>query len=145
MHNLQQSGYHQVELEHESQYIATFSSHRGLFQFKRLVQGASSAFEEYQNKIGQLFRNQQRRANISDDILIGGIDEAVHDRNLKKCLDILADHNLTLKESKCEFSKREIEFYGFKISADGINPTQSKIEAVLQNRKIRMKYRVFLD
>ena len=107
-------GYHQIELDPDSRYITTFSSHRGLYRYTRLVQGTNSAFEEYQHIIGQLFKNTNRIRNISDDILIGGLDYQDHDKNLAQCLKITEDNNLTIKLEKCEFSKSEIEFYGFK-------------------------------
>lgn len=78
-------GYHQIELHPESRPITTFSSHKGLFRFKRLVQGANAAFEEYQHEVGQLFVNEKYIENISDDILIGGIDTKHHDENLRRC------------------------------------------------------------
>ena len=110
--------------------VQNFSTHSGLFRYTRLVQGATSAFEEYQHSISQLFRNTQRTKNISDDILVGGIDQADHDKNLAKCFEILSNNNLTANVKKCVFSVEEVTFFGFKISKDGIRPSESKVEAV---------------
>ena len=52
-------GYHQIELEDESRDITTFSTHVGLFRYKRLVQGVSSALEEFQYHIGNLFQGKK--------------------------------------------------------------------------------------
>ena len=41
-------GFHQVELETESRRITAFITHRGLFQYKRLMFGITSAPEKYQ-------------------------------------------------------------------------------------------------
>ena len=71
-------GYHQIELNPESRYITTFSTHLGLYHYKRLLQGANSAMEEYQHAIGDLFKNENRISNICDDILVGGRDEKEH-------------------------------------------------------------------
>ena len=124
-------GYHQIELHPGSRPITTFSSHKGLFQYKRLVQGANAAFEEYQHEIGQLFVNEKHIENISDDILIGGIDTQHHDENLRRCFQILKENGLTIKLEKCLFRKTEISFFGFKISADGIKPMDDKIDAIM--------------
>ena len=62
-------GYHQIELHPESRPITTFYSHKGLFRYKRLVQGANAAFEEYQHEIGQLFVNEKHIEKISGEIL----------------------------------------------------------------------------
>ena len=45
------SGYHQLELVHSSRYIITFSTHAGLFRYKRLNFGISSASEIFQEVV----------------------------------------------------------------------------------------------
>ena len=94
-------GYHQIDLHPESRPITTFSSHKRLFRYKRLVQGANAAFEEYQHEIGQLFVNEKHIEDISDDILIGSIHTQHHDENLRHCFQILKETGLTIKLEKC--------------------------------------------
>ena len=103
--------------------ISVFTVLLYIFRYKRLVQGANSAFEEYQRCIGNLFSQEDLIANICDDILIAGKTEEEHDKNLRKCLTILRDNNLTLNEKKCVWKQPEINFYGHNISAQGIKPT----------------------
>ena len=123
--------YHKIELHPESRPITTFSLHKGLFHYKRLVQGANAAFEEYQHKIGQLFINEKHIANISDDILIGGIDTQHHDENLRSCFQTLKENGITINLKKCLFRKTEISSFGFKISSDGLKPMDDKIDAIM--------------
>ena len=123
-------GYHQLELNPESRNITTFITHTGLFRYKRLVQGASSALEEYQHVISSLFKNEKRISNICDDILIGGRDEKEHEENVNKCLDILNKNNLTVNEKKCEWGAKEVTYFGHTLSGDGIRATRSKVETV---------------
>ena len=40
-------GFHQVELDTESRQITTFITHKGLFRYKRLMFGITSAPEKY--------------------------------------------------------------------------------------------------
>ena len=124
-------GYHQIDLHPESRPITTFSSHKRLFRYKPLVQGANAAFEEYQLEIGQLFVNEKHIEDISHNILIGGIHTQHHDENLRHCFQILKENGLTIKLEKCLFRKTEISFFGFKISADGIKPMDDKIDAIM--------------
>ena len=44
-------GYHQLELGRESRQITTFVTHKGLYRYKRLLFGVSSASELYQHEI----------------------------------------------------------------------------------------------
>ena len=123
-------GYHQISLHPESRKLTTFITHAGVFQYKRLVQGANTALEEYQRAIRNLFIQEELIANISDDILIAGRTEQEHDSNLRKCLNILKENNLTINEKKCVWKVPEIIFFGICISAQGIQPTTSKVAAV---------------
>ncbi len=44
-------GYHQIELHPDSRDITSFPTHKGLFRYKRLIYGISSAFESFQKQI----------------------------------------------------------------------------------------------
>ena len=123
-------GYHLIELHPDSRPITTFSTHAGLFRYTRLVQGVSSALEEYQRVIGHLFKDHSRISNLVDDILIGGRNQQEHDENLDKCFKILKENNLTVNSEKCLISVPEVEFFGLKISAKGLSPTLDKIESI---------------
>ena len=39
---------------------------------------------------------------------------------------------IALNLPKCKFDQPEIEFFGIKFSAEGMSPTQEKVEALLQ-------------
>ena len=123
-------GYHQISLSEESRELTTFITHEGIFRYKRLVQGANSALEEYQKAISTLFNHEPLIANICDDILVGGRNIKEHDENVRKCLQILSNNNLTVNEDKCLWQVPEVTFFGHKISADGIKPTTNKIDAI---------------
>ena len=106
------SGYHQLVLNEGSRYLTTFSIHIGLFNYKRLNFGISSASELFQNVIAQVFDGIYGVMNISDDIIVSGKSQAEHDNYLKKVFASLSKYVLTLNKSKCEFNKNKIEFYG---------------------------------
>ena len=123
-------GYHQLELEPESRYITTFSTHIGLRRYKRLNFGVSSASEIFQNTIRQAIDGIPGVKNISDDILVHGKTAADHRRSLRAILQRLRDCNLTLNKEKCEFNKPSIIFYGHKFSAAGMSPDPEKVSAI---------------
>ena len=66
------SGYHQLVLAEESRYITTFSTHDGLWRYKRLNFGISSASEVFQNVIANVIDGIDGALNMSDDIFIFG-------------------------------------------------------------------------
>jgi hypothetical protein len=124
------SGYHQLELEEESRYITTFSTHVGLFRYKRLNFGVSSASEIFQETIRQVLQDIPHVKNIVDDIIIYGKTQVQHDRALEATFERLQEHGLTLNDSKCEYNKPEVEFYGMVFSGKGISPDPKKIQAI---------------
>lgn len=74
------SRYHQIELEESSREITTFVTYKGLYRYKRLMFGISSAPEKYQQVISQVFHDCEGVQNISDDIVIHGRDKAEHEK-----------------------------------------------------------------
>ena len=49
---------------------------------------------------------------------------------MNQVLDILDRANLTVKKTKCQFVKRDLQFLGHTLSQGKINPQQAKIKAV---------------
>ena len=99
--------YHQLELEENSRYITTFTTHEGLFRYKRLNYGTNAAAEIFQFTLQQQLRGLHGVRNIADDIIVYGKTREDHDANLEKCLQRLSDKGLRLNQSKCTFLKEE--------------------------------------
>ena len=70
-----------------------------------------------------------------DDILITGTTEAKHDKNLEEVLKRLQDHGVRLKQEKCSFYQKSVEYLGHCISADGVHTTKEKTQAILDARE----------
>lgn len=132
------SGYHQLMLAEESRYITTFSTHDGLWRYKRLNFGISSASEVFQNVVENVIEGIDGSFNMSDDIFVfgkGKTDEeayAEHDKSLDQVLKRLDENGLTANLAKCEFRKPKMEFYGMMFSKNGIEPDPKKVEALLE-------------
>ena len=54
-----QSGYHKVPLHKDSRNITTFSTHKGLFQYKRFSFGINAAAENFQDVIATAIGDNQ--------------------------------------------------------------------------------------
>ncbi len=66
-----------------------------------------------------------------DDVVIHGPTPECHDECLSRVFAALAKHKLTLNAEKCVFSAPIIEYVGFRLSADGVTPLQSNVDAIL--------------
>lgn len=125
------SAYFQIELEPESRGITTFATHVGLFRFKRLVMGVSSASEVFQHKVGTALAGIEGVVNISDNIVVHGGDKETHDERLHSVLKRLREVGLTLNSKKCQIGLSELDFFGYLISEKGIGPSEARVKAVL--------------
>ena len=65
-------GFFQLELDEESRYITTFSTHAGLARFCRLNLGTSSATEIFHEELRKKLNNDKGALNIHDDIIVYG-------------------------------------------------------------------------
>ena len=140
-------GYNQLELDESSRYITTFSSHIGLWQYKRLSFGINSAAEVFQNAIREALNGIEGVINISDDILIYGRTQQEHDRNLRMCFERLREKGLTLNSTKCVFNKSSLDFFGFTFTKDGMKVDDKKVSGVmnLQIQLIRRRFAVYWE
>lgn len=75
-------GYHQLELTPESREITTFAVHNGVYRYKRLIFGVSSASEQYQHEIANALAGIEGVENISDDVIGHAPDHETHDKRL---------------------------------------------------------------
>ncbi len=117
------AAYHQLELDEQSRYITTFTTHKGLFQYKRLNFGTSSASEIFQSTIQSAFNGISGCRNISDDLIIFGKTQIEHDQTLRTVLQVAKERNF-------EFDERQLEFFGYVFSRERISPSPSKVRAI---------------
>ena len=66
-----------------------------------------------------------------DDILIYSQSEWEHEYHLRIVLQLLRDHLLYSKFSKCEFWLTKVRFFGHVVSASGVSIDPEKVEAVM--------------
>ena len=128
-------GYHQLELSRESRQITTFVAHKGLYRYKRLLFGVSSASELYPHEISTALAGIEGVDNISDDIIVHGPDQKTHDQRLLKTMERLRQHGLTLNADKCLFNVDRLVFIGILLSEKGIGPTEERVRALQETRE----------
>ena len=123
-------GYHQFIIDSQSGHAMTFSTPWGNYRYKRLAFREINSQDLFDAEMAKILSGIPRTLNNRDDIIIGGVDQADHDKNLKTVLQRLLDHNLTARREKCEFRKPTLEFYGHLFTAKGLKPSANKALAV---------------
>ncbi|BES95184.1 Hypothetical Protein NTJ_07993 [Nesidiocoris tenuis] len=124
------NAYQQLELDDESKALTTISTHMGLFRYKRLCFGISSAPAAFQKLMDHLFRGMPGVGSLLDDIHISGRSRTEHNQRLKRVLEILDAANLRAKAGKCVFAQRAIQYLGHRIDKDGLHMTDEHVRAI---------------
>ena len=124
------AAFQQIELHPSCRYISKFRTHKGIFQFKRLFFGVSSAPEIFHNIIRKLLEGVDAAINATDDILVMGKTEAESEENVEKVLSILSEAGLTVNSLKCKFNQKEITFFGLILSEKGVSLNEQKVQAI---------------
>ena len=65
-----------------------------------------------------------------DDIIIFSKNEEEHLKHIEIIFQRLKEAGLKLKESKCDFFKREIHYLGHLISDNGIYPLPENLDTI---------------
>ena len=123
-------GYHQLVLHPDSRALATFSTPWGNMRPKRLIFGAKSSQDLFDEAMYRIFGDIPHCLNQRDDILIGGTTIAEHNKTLETVLQRARDFGITFNKEKCLFGVQELEFYGYRFTNKGLKPTQEKVIAV---------------
>ena len=129
-------GFWQVELDHESSKLTTFTTPFGRYRWLRLPFGIASAPEEYQRRMHETLEDLPGTHIYADDILVCGkgsnIEEAEqdHDANLSRVLERCREKNLKLNPDKTQFKKKEVTYLGHRITSAGVKADPGKIQAI---------------
>lgn len=68
-----------------------------------------------------------------DDIFVSGKD---HLQSMGEVFRRLQAHHFQLKQEKCQFLLLSVEYLGHQINRNGIQPLQSKVEAIVVNAPV---------
>ena len=124
--------YQQLVLEEESTMLATITTHKGLYKYNRLPFGVATAPALFQRIMESLLQDLPYVSIYLDDILVTGKTQVEHLKNLNEVLTRLEKAGMRLKKNKCVFMMSAVEYLGHKITKDGLQPSDTKVEAVLK-------------
>lgn len=126
------SGYWQIELDSESREKSAFTTNWGLYEFNVMPFGLCGAPSTFQRLMETVLAGLQWDLCLVylDDIIIFSQSFDEHLVRLKEVFERIRKANLKLKPSKCHLLKSKITCLGHIISQQGIEPDDTKIEAV---------------
>ena len=125
------SGYYLIRLSESSKAKTAFVTPFGKYQFEAVPFGLEQAPAYFQQLISMVLQEcSDFMMAYLDDIIIFSKNEEEHLKQIEIIFQKLKEAGLKLKESKCDFFKREIHYLDHLISDKQIYPLPEKLDTI---------------
>ena len=124
-------GYYHIELSPNSKCLCTIVLPWGKYEYQKLPMGLSNSPDIFQEKISILMARLEFVRSYIDDLLVTTMSTWEDHLN---CLDTvfqrLSQAGLKVNAQKSFFGRSELEYLGYWITRDGIQPVAKKVEVI---------------
>ncbi len=140
-------GYYHLELSPESRELCTIVLPFGKYEYQRVPMGLCNSPDIFQEKMNELFDGLDFvRAYIDDLLCLTKGTFADHLEKLERIFIRLSKAGLKVNAKKSFFARGELEYLGYWITRDGIQPMSNKVDAIMKiaEPKNRKELRSFI-
>jgi hypothetical protein len=124
-------GYYHIELSPNSKRLCTIVLPWGKYEYQKLPMGLNNSPDIFQEKMSTLMAGLKFVRTYIDDLLV--MTMSTWDDHLQ-CLELvfkrLLQAGLKVNAKKSFFGRTELEYLGYWITRDGIQPVSKKVEAI---------------
>ena len=128
------SGYHQIAVKEQDIPKTAFWTQRGQFEFLVMLFGVANAPATFQRMMNSLFKEELDAFVLVylDDILVFSQTLEDHIRHIRTALQKMRDAKFFARLHKCSFFQEKVEYLGFDVSRDGVQPSPEKVRIVVE-------------
>jgi hypothetical protein len=121
--------YHQIRMRLEDEYKTAFKTHNGHYEFRVMSYGLTGAPATFQGLMNTILFPLLRKGVLVfiDDILVYSSNLEDHVSLLKQVFQLLQEHQLKVKHSKCTFTQQSLTYLGHVISGAGVSTDPKNI------------------
>lgn len=102
----------------------------GLFEFPYMSFGLRNAAQTFQRFLDEVLRDLDFCHSYIDDILVSSRDTSSHLEHLKQVFERLSQYGILINESKCRFGVSEVDFLGYRVTAEGTFPIADRVKTI---------------
>jgi hypothetical protein len=125
-------GYYTIRLDPSASRICTVIFSWGKYSYKRLPMGIAGSPEIIQSKMSELMEDLEYVQAYLDDLLcISKSSLEDHLEKLEEVIRCLCNAGLKVNAEKLTFFALEIEYRGYILTREGIEPQSDKVQAIL--------------
>ena len=121
---------HHITLGKSSRAKTAFVTPFGKYEVLMVPFGLAQAPAYFQLLMNKVLHGLYFTMTYLDDIIIFSKNELQHLEHLETVFSHLREARLKMKQSKCDFFKKEIHYLGHLISTEGISPLPNKLDCI---------------
>ena len=126
------NGYHSVPIKEEDRHVTTFITPWGRFRYCTTPQGFLAAQDAYNHRFDLITREFKNKKRCVDDTILWG--DTVEENFFKTCeyLTLTGGAGIIMNPDKFIFSKKRLEFLGFELNDEGVEPGRELLKSILE-------------
>lgn len=124
------NGYHSLPLRESDRHLTTFITPIGRFRYKRAPQGFLSSGDGYNRRFDTILADFNRKERIVDDTLHYDENLTEHWWRTIDLLTLIGNSGIVVNPEKFQFAQKEVDFAGFRITPDRIDPLPKYFNAI---------------
>ena len=124
------NGYHLVELRESDRHLTTFATPNGLWRYKRGIQGFVSSGDGFNRRFDAILAGFLRKERVVDDTCHY---DTILEEHWWRTIDLLTTagrSGVIFNPEKFQFALKEVDFAGFRVSDDRIDPLPKYFNAI---------------
>ena len=131
------NGYHSVPIKEEDRHYTTFVTQWSRFRYITTPQGFLAAGDGYNHRFDEVTRGFENHNGCVDDTIIWAetIEESFH----RTCeyLTLCGNAGIILNKKKLNFGKKKLEYLGFEMTEEGVEPGPVLLQSILDFERPR--------
>lgn len=127
------NGFYQIPVSKDSSKYTAFSTPDGHYEFIKMPFGICNGPSVFQRAISKAVSHLTFLLVYMDDILIPFVTIEEGLKYLELTISALATSGFKINPKKCQFFVNSIEYLGRQISQEGVRPSPSKINALINS------------
>ena len=124
------NGYHSVPLREEDRHLTTFITPFVRWGYLRAPQGYLSSGDGYNRRFDAILSDFERKERCVDDTIFHDVDLEAHWWRAIDFLITCGKAGIVVNPKKFQFCQREVDFAGFRITEEKIQPLPKYVEAI---------------